>query len=471
MIHPVILSGGTGSRLWPMSRALFPKQLQPLVGVHSLLQDTALRVADPAHFHAPVVVCNAEHRFAVAEQLRQINCPAAAILLEPMARNTAPAIAAAAEALIERDPGAVMLVLASDHAMLRPESWIAGVIAAEAAARGGAIVTFGIRPSRAETGYGYIQAGAEIAGAGPCRRIEAFIEKPDAATAQTLVDGGRHYWNAGIFLLPARLYLDELKRHAPEIAAAAAAAVTRGRRDLDFLRLDAEAFARAPSRSIDDAVMERTDRGAVVAVDPGWSDVGSWRALHDIAAKDEHGNVLIGDVRAAGVRNSYLRSNGRLVVAVGVEDLVVVADPDAVLVAHRDQAQEVKGLVEALAKAGRAEATSPAVVHRPWGHYRNVDSGQGVQVKRIVVNPGGRLSLQRHARRTEHWVVVAGIAEVTVGDATRRLGPTESVMVPVGTAHRLVNPGDEPLHLIEVQSGAYVGEDDIERLDDAYGRA
>ena len=470
MIHPVILSGGTGSRLWPMSRALFPKQLQPLVGVHSLLQDTALRVADPAHFQSPVVVCNAEHRFAVAEQLRQINCPAAAILLEPMARNTAPAIAAAAEALIERDPGAVMLVLASDHAMLRPESWIAGVIAAEAAARGGAIVTFGIRPSRAETGYGYIQAGAEIAGAGPCRRIEAFIEKPDAATAQTLVDGGRHYWNAGIFLLPARLYLDELKRHAPEIAAAAAA-VTRGRRDLDFLRLDAEAFARAPSRSIDYAVMERTDRGAVVAVDPGWSDVGSWRALHDIAAKDEHGNVLIGDVRAAGVCNSYLRSNGRLVVAVGVEDLVVVADPDAVLVAHRDQAQEVKGLVEALAKAGRAEATSPAVVHRPWGHYRNVDSGQGFQVKRIVVNPGGRLSLQRHARRTEHWVVVAGIAEVTVGDATRRLGPTESVMVPVGTAHRLVNPGDEPLHLIEVQSGAYVGEDDIERLDDAYGRA
>ncbi len=470
MIHPVILSGGTGSRLWPMSRALFPKQLQPLVGVHSLLQDTALRVADPAHFQSPVVVCNAEHRFAVAEQLRQINCPAAAILLEPMARNTAPAIAAAAEALIERDPGAVMLVLASDHAMLRPESWIAGVIAAEAAARGGAIVTFGIRPSRAETGYGYIQAGAEIAGAGPCRRIEAFIEKPDAATAQTLVDGGRHYWNAGIFLLPARLYLDELKRHAPEIAAAAAA-VTRGRRDLDFLRLDAEAFARAPARAIDYAGMERTDRGAVVAVDPGWSDVGSWRALHDIAAKDEHGNVLIGDVRAAGVRNSYLRSNGRLVVAVGVEDLVVVADPDAVLVAHRDQAQEVKGLVEALAKAGRAEATSPAVVHRPWGHYRNVDSGQGVQVKRSVGHPGGRLSLQRHARRTEHWVVVAGIAEVTVGDATRRLGPTESVMVPVGTAHRLVNPGDEPLHLIEVQSGAYVGEDDIERLDDAYGRA
>jgi mannose-1-phosphate guanylyltransferase/mannose-6-phosphate isomerase len=471
MIHPVILSGGTGSRLWPMSRALFPKQLQPLVGLNSLLQDTALRVADPSRFHAPVVVCNAEHRFVVAEQLRQVDRPAAAILLEPMARNTAPAIAAAAEALLARDPDAVMLVLPSDHAMIRPEPWLAGVFAAEATAQSGSIVTFGIRPARAETGYGYIRAGAAIADAGPCRKIEAFVEKPDQATAERLVADGRHYWNAGIFLLSARAYLEELKRREPKIAEAAAAAVARSRRDLDFLRLDADAFSAAPSRSIDYAVMERTDRGVVVAVDPGWSDVGSWRALHEIAPHDEQGNVRIGDVHAAGTRNSYLRSNGRLLVTVGVEDLVVVADPDAVLVARRDRAQEVKGVVEALTAAGRAEATSPAVVYRPWGHYRNVDSGAGFQVKRIVVSPGGRLSLQRHAKRSEHWVVVAGIAEVTVGGDTRRLGPTESVVVPAGAAHRLANPGDEDLHLIEVQSGAYVGEDDIERLDDAYGRA
>ena len=471
MIHPVILSGGTGSRLWPMSRALFPKQLQPLVGLNSLLQETALRVADPKRFHAPIIVCNAEHRFAVAEQLRQVDRPAAAILLEPVARNTAPAIAAAAEVLIQRDPDAVMLVLPSDHAMIRPEPWLAAVFAAEAAARGGAIVTFGIRPARAETGYGYIHAGAAVSGSGPCRKIEAFIEKPDQATADRLVAGGRHYWNAGIFLLSARAYLDEVRRHTPKIGEAASAAVARGRRDLDFLRLDADAFGSAPSRSIDYAVMERTDRGVVVPVDPGWSDVGSWRALHDIAPHDEHGNVCIGDVRATGTTNSYLRSNGRLLVAVGVEDLVVVADPDAVLVARRDRAQEVKGVVEALAAAGRAEATSPAIVYRPWGHYRNVDSGAGFQVKRIVVNPGGRLSLQRHARRAEHWIVVAGTAEVTVGSETRTLGPTESVVVPVGAAHRLANPGKEDLHLVEVQSGAYVGEDDIERLDDASGRA
>lgn len=471
MIHPVILSGGTGSRLWPMSRALFPKQLQPLVGLNSLLQDTALRVADASRFRRPVVVCNAEHRFVVAEQLRQVDRPAAAILLEPMARNTAPAIAAAAEHLLRDDPEAMMLVLPSDHAMIRPEPWISAVVAAEAAARNGAIVTFGIRPSGPETGYGYIQAGAAIAGAGPCRRIEAFIEKPDRDKAEQLVAGGRHYWNAGIFLLSARVYLDEIKRHAPAIAAAAAAAVERGKRDLDFLRLDADAFGKAPSRSIDYAVMERTDRGVVVAVDPGWSDVGSWRALHEIAPQDARGNVRIGDVHATDTSNSYLRSNGRLLVAVGVENLVVVADPDAVLVVRLDRAQEVKGAVEALTAAGRAEATSPAIVYRPWGHYRNVDSGAGFQVKRIVVNPGGRLSLQRHAKRTEHWVVVAGTAEVTVGEEVRRLGPTESVMVPAGAAHRLVNPGKEDLHLIEVQSGAYVGEDDIERLDDAYGRA
>ncbi len=471
MIHPVILSGGTGSRLWPMSRALFPKQLQPLLGLNSLLQDTALRVADPTRFHAPLVVCNAEHRFAVAEQLRQVGRPAAAILLEPMGRNTAPAIAAAAEVLLAGDPDAVMLVLPSDHAMIRPEPWLAGVFAAEAAARSGSIVTFGIRPARAETGYGYIHAGMAIAGSGPCRRIEAFVEKPDLATAERLVADGRHYWNAGIFLLSARTYLDELKRHEPKIAEAASAAVSRGRRDLDFLRLDPEAFATAPSRSIDYAVMERTDRGVVVAVDPGWSDVGSWRALHEIAPGDANGNVLIGDVQAAGTTNSYLRSNGRLLVTVGVDDLVVVADPDAVLVARRDRAQEVKAVVEALAAAGRAEATSPAVVYRPWGHYRNIDSGAGFQVKRIVVNPGGRLSLQRHTRRAEHWVVVAGTAEVTVGTETMRLGPTESVVVPAGAAHRLANPGKEDLHLIEVQSGSYVGEDDIERLDDAYGRA
>jgi mannose-1-phosphate guanylyltransferase/mannose-6-phosphate isomerase len=471
MIHPVILSGGSGTRLWPMSRALYPKQLLSLLGRESLLQQTVRRVADVKRFAAPLIVANEEHRFIIAEQLREIGITPQAILLEPVGRNTAPAACAAALSLSESDPEALLLLLPSDHSIAIAEAFVAAVDRAAAAARQGAIACLGIEPQRAETGYGWVRRGGAFEAVDGVFRVAEFSEKPDAARAKEYLASGEHYWNGGIFLFRARVYLDELARLRPDMLAACRKALSEARRDADFTRLDREAFAASPADSIDYAVMEQTRRGAVAPVDMGWSDVGSWDALWAMSGKDAAGNALAGNVVAEGARNCYLRSEAGLVAAVGVEDLVVVATDDAVMVAPRDRTQEVKALVARLAKEGRGEVEAPPTVHRPWGSYTSLHNGHRVQVKHIVVKPGGRLSMQLHHHRAEHWVIVQGTAKIRRGAEELMLTEDQSTYIPLGTAHRLENPGKIPLHLIEVQSGSYLGEDDIVRLDDAYGRS
>ena len=470
-IHPVILSGGSGTRLWPLSRAAYPKQLMPLLSAESLLQETVRRVAAPERFAAPILVCNDEHRFLVAEQLRQIGVAPNRIVLEPVGRNTAPAAAVAALLLAADEPEALMLLLPSDHHIGDPDRFSAALEIAAAAARGGALVTFGMAADRPETGYGYIRRGAPLPGIAGCFRVERFVEKPAPATARSYVADGSYAWNSGMFLFPAAQLLAELERHAPAVLAAARAAVGQTRADLDFVRLDAEAFAAAPSISIDYAVMEKTARAAVVPAEMGWTDVGSWGALWDIAPRDGDGNALLGDVIAVDSRNSYVRADGRLVAVIGLDDLIVVDTADALLVMPRDRAQDVKQVVDRLKSAGRAEQQQHRRVYRPWGSYEGVDAGERFQVKRLIVKPGGRLSLQKHARRAEHWVVVRGTATVTRGDEVFDLAENQSTYIPLGTVHRLENRTAEPVHLIEVQSGGYLGEDDIVRLDDQYGRA
>ena len=471
MIHPVVLSGGSGTRLWPMSRALYPKQLLRLLGRESLLQQTVRRVADPQRFAAPLIIANEEHRFIIAEQLREIAVAPRAMLLEPVGRNTAPAACAAALSLAESDPEALLLLLPSDHSIAAVEAFTAAVDRAAAAARHGAIVCLGIEPERAETGYGYIRRGGAFEAIDGVFEVAEFIEKPDAVRAKEYLASGEHYWNGGIFLFRARVYLDELERLRPDIVAACRKALIEARRDSDFIRLGKEAFAAGPANSIDYAVMEHTRRAAVAPVDMGWSDIGSWDALWVMSGKDAAGNVLEGNVVAEGARNCYLRSEAGLVAAVGVEDLVVVATDDAVMVAPRDRTQEVKSLVARLAKEGRGEVEALPTVHRPWGSYTSLHNGHRVQVKHIVVKPGGRLSLQLHHHRAEHWVIVQGTAKIRRGDQELMLTEDQSTYIPLGTAHRLENPGKIPLHLIEVQSGSYLGEDDIVRLDDIYGRS
>ncbi len=470
-IYPVILSGGAGTRLWPMSRALHPKQLLPLVGEHTMIQDTARRVAESGRFAPPLVVCNEAHRFVIAEQLCAVDIEAMAIVLEPEGRNTAPATAVAAGLLAGRDSDATMLVLPADHVIADEAAFTEAVGRAETAAATGALVTFGIAPTGPETGFGYIRLGAPMDGMEGCFRVAQFVEKPDRATAQSYLATGNYLWNSGIFLFRADRYLAELGRLNPEMAASCQRALAGATEDMDFLRLDGPAFRASPADSIDYAVMEHTRNAAVVPAEMGWSDVGAWSALWQIGDRDGDGNVVIGDVVTSGVRNAYLRSEKPLLAVLGLEDVVIVATDDVVLAAPRDRVQEVRRLVDALRSRNRPEVETHSTVHRPWGSYQSVDAGPRFQVKRLSVKPGAKLSLQKHARRAEHWVVVRGVARVTRGDEVFDLEADQSTYIPLGTAHRLENPTDEALDIIEVQSGDYLGEDDIVRLDDKYGRS
>ena len=470
-IYPVILSGGAGTRLWPLSRAVLPKQLLPLVTDKTMLQDTVLRVASWPELQPPLLVCGNEHRFLAAEQLREIGVTPLGILLEPVGRNTAPAVAAAAHYLRAIDPDAVMLVLPADHVIEKPEVFAQAVAHASALVAEGKLATFGIVPQGPETGYGYIRRGAPAAGSEQCYEVAQFVEKPDRATAQGFVDDGGYYWNSGMFLFRADRYLSELGEFAPAILSAAESAVRQGYRDLDFCRLDEAAFSASPSDSIDYAVMERTSAAVVVPADIGWSDVGSWSALWQVQRGDGDGNVQRGDVYLDGVSNSLVRAESRIVAVVGVSDLIVVETPDAVLVAHKDQVQRVKQVVDHLKSKERTEHLHHTKVYRPWGYYEGIDAGDRFQVKRITVKPGEKLSLQMHHHRAEHWVVVSGTARVTCGEKVSLLSENESTYIPIGMNHRLENPGKVPLHIIEVQSGSYLGEDDIVRFEDIYQRA
>ncbi len=469
LVVPVILSGGSGTRLWPVSRESFPKQLWPLVSQHSLIQETARRAVGPG-FAAPVIVCNEEHRFLIAEQMRDTGIEGARILLEPVGRNSAPAVIAAALLVSEDDPHAVLWMMAADAAITKGAALADALADAVAAARQGHIVLFGMKPTGPETGYGYIELGEKLAGQGSARRVARFAEKPNAATAARLAADGRHLWNSGMFVFTASSLLEEAARHAPAVLEAARRAVATRRADLDFTRLGREAFEACPNISLDYAIAERTDRAAVVPADLGWSDVGSWSALWELGAKDDGGNVAVGDVLLEGCGNCYARSDGMLTAVVGLNDAIVVTTEDAVLAMHRDRAQDVKKIVERLRADGRPEAAAHRSCYRPWGFYESLISGDRFQVKRIVVKPGERLSLQKHFHRAEHWVVVAGTALVMRDGEEIMLRENESIYLPLGCTHRLENPGRIPLTLIEVQSGSYLGEDDIVRFEDTYGR-
>ncbi|WDN24333.1 mannose-1-phosphate guanylyltransferase/mannose-6-phosphate isomerase [Xanthomonas oryzae] len=464
-VLPIILSGGSGTRLWPLSRESYPKQFLPLVGDKSMLQSTWLRAA-PVAAHAPILVANEEHRFMAAEQLQQLGVKPSAILLEPKGRNTAPAIAVAALEATRDGADPLLLVMPSDHVIQNEAAFQAAVTAAAAAAEQGKLVTFGIKPTAPETGYGYIKAGT---GNG-VSAVERFVEKPDLATAQSYLASGEYYWNSGMFLFRASRYLEELRKFHPAIVDACQKAWENGKHDADFTRLDKDAFAASPSDSIDYAVMEKTADAVVVPLDAGWNDVGSWSSLLDVSKQDAQGNAHHGDVIQLDCKNTYAYGS-RLIAMVGLEDVVVVETPDAVLVGHRDRIQVVKDVVSQIKTAGRSEATWHRKVYRPWGAYDSIDMGQRHQVKRITVKPGAVLSLQMHHHRAEHWIVVSGTAEVTRGEEVLLLTENQSTYIPLGVTHRLRNPGKLPLELIEVQSGSYLGEDDIVRFEDTYGRA
>ncbi len=465
---PVVMCGGAGTRLWPVSRESMPKQFVPLIDERSTFQQVLGRIADVALFDRPIIITNSDFRFIVAEQLRECDIEAD-IVLEPMRRDSAMAVAVAAALAHERDPEASVLVLAADHVVRDVEAFKSACREAATAAAEGLIVTFGINPTFPATHYGYIRAGARVNG-GAALAVEAFVEKPDAETASGYV-AESYLWNSGNFAFRAGIMLDEIARYEPEIAAAATQAVEGMARDLDFLRLPPEPFAQAPKKSIDYAVMERTDRAAVVPVDLGWSDVGSWSAVWDVMSHDAEGNASTGSVVFYDSRNSLVRSEDAILTAVvGLEDIIVVATPDAVLVTSRDKAEQVKGLVEQLKAQNRPQADQHLRIYRPWGYYQGIDLGSRYQVKRIVVKPNAKLSLQKHFHRAEHWVVVRGTAEIAVGGEVRTVHENESAYIPIGSVHRLANPGKIPLELIEVQVGSYLGEDDIVRLGDEYGR-
>lgn len=470
MLYPVILSGGSGTRLWPRSRNNTPKQFLSMIGDETLFQATALRVS-ALHDAAPVLtVCADDHRFMVGEQLQAIAVHSGGILLEPVARNTAPAIALAALHVQEQDSSGVLLVLPADHLIKDEPAFHSAINAGLPQASLGALVTFGIRPDGPVTGYGYIRMGDALNER--TYAISAFVEKPDETLARHYLASGQYLWNSGMFLFRADAYLQALKLHAPAILDAAKAAYLGSSRDLDFIRVDADAFAASPNDSIDYAVMEHATHAAVVPVDCGWSDVGSWSSLWEVAERDADGNVQLGDTLAIDTGDSYIQAaDDRLVAALGVRDLVIVDTADAVLVAHRDRVQDVKVLVDRLKAEGRTEHLHHRKVYRPWGSYDSLAIGPGFQAKRIVVKPGAALSLQRHQRRAEHWIVVSGTAEVTCDERVFDLSENQSTYIPLGSKHRLRNTTDKPVELIEVQSGDYLGEDDIERFDDVYGRA
>lgn len=477
-IHPVILSGGSGSRLWPLSRASYPKQLLALADTKTMLQVTIGRVMElPAptfDVNPPLLVCNQEHRFLIREQCLAIEQLPAAIYLEPAGRNTAPAIALAAFHLALGDggnPDALMLVLPADHVIRNQAAFARVIEIAAQTAKQGHLVTFGIAPTAAETGYGYIQAGAAVANVAGAFAVSRFVEKPDRKTAEEYLATGDYTWNSGMFMFTAGAYLAELASHRPDIFAAAKRAWEKRAVDLDFNRPDAAEFLSCPSDSIDYAVMQATTKAAVVPADIGWSDVGSWDSLWDITRKDENGNSIQGDIFATDTHNSYLRAESRLVAVVGLDNVVVVETADAVLVMHKEKSQSIKRAIEHFNSSGRREHLEHLRVYRPWGWYEGIDQGERFQVKRIMVKPGAKLSLQMHHHRAEHWVVVSGVAKVTNGDTVSLVAENQSTYIPIGQVHRLENPGQIPLHLIEVQSGAYLGEDDIVRFEDNYGRS
>ncbi len=490
-LKPIVLSGGSGTRLWPLSREHYPKQLLAFLGGHSLLQETVLRMmvlgqgaATPLVIDAPVLVCNEEHRFMVAEQVRELGGEAASIILEPIGRNTAPALTLAALRLEAAGDDAVMLVMPADHMIANTAAFGAAVAEAVALADEGALVTFGIVPSGPETGYGYLRVGDSLqappagASATAPRALAAFVEKPDRATAQTYVDSGEYLWNSGMFVMRPGVWLRAMAQYRPDMLAACRRAYEGGVQDRDFYRVDKQAFSACPSDSIDYAVMEKVCaepvaglRAAVVPLDAGWSDVGAWPAIWEVGTPDADGNVTKGDVLTHATRNSLLIAEHRLVAGVGLDNLVVVETADAVMVAHKDQAQEVKKIVEQLKRENRSERLTHRRVYRPWGTYEGIDAGERFQVKRIVVKPGAALSMQMHHHRAEHWVVVRGTARVTRGDEVFLLTENQSTYISIGQRHRLENPGSLPLEIIEVQSGAYLGEDDIVRFEDVYGRS
>ena len=470
-ICPVILCGGSGTRLWPLSRKNHPKQLLSLFGDKSLLQDTVLRVSDPAHFSAPILVCNDEYRFMVAEQLRQIGITPRAIVLEPEGRNTA-APAAIAAMLLQQDGGdESMLILPSDHAVTDQNAFLGVIDAADTAARQyKRIMTLGIVPDRPHTGYGYIKAAASLADDTPARLVDAFVEKPTVEKAQAYLDDGSHFWNSGMFLSLPDVMMAEMDAHAPDTAGACRTALAGQYQDLDFVRLDADAFGTAPSISIDYAVAEKSDRLGVVPANMGWSDAGSWESLWDLAEKDIYNNALSGDVISRNTYNSLVRSDGPIIAVNGLENVVVTASKDAVLVSSRDSAQDVGDLVKQLSGAGIEETDNAARQYRPWGWFETMDGGDGFKVKRIAVNPGGKLSLQAHGRRAEHWIVVQGTATVTRDEDVFDLQANQSTYIAIGQRHRLENRQEDKLQMIEVQTGDYLEEDDITRFDDDYGR-
>ena len=466
-ITPVLLCGGVGSRLWPVSRQGRPKQYLNLIGESSMLQQTLTRIESLTQT-APIIVCNEEHRFLVAEQVRQLGLTSPTIILEPEGKNTAPAIALAALAIAAADPEAQLLVLPADHYVGKPEALIDAIEKATSASSQGKLVTFGLVPSRPETGYGYIKRGEALAP--DVSVLEQFVEKPDQPTAEGYIASGDYVWNSGMFMFSATRFLESLAQFQPEMARVCERAMEQAERDMDFVRPNAEVFATCPSDSIDYAVMEHTPEGAVVSLDCDWSDIGAWSALWEAGDQDAAGNVTQGDVVLNKTQNSYVRSQSRLVTTTGVSDLVVVETADAVMVADRHSVQDVKEIVNVLKASSRSEADVHQRVFRPWGSYESLTSGNGFQVKRLIVNPGQQLSLQLHQHRAEHWVVVRGIAKVVNGDSELILSADQSTYIPLGVKHRLSNPSSEVLELIEVQSGSYLGEDDILRFDDVYGR-